>query len=54
MLAFAIRLSYTSIAYMALALFILTLVDELSKVIKGKREVTQIGGNYQPGSWKNA
>jgi Zn-dependent protease with chaperone function len=39
--AFAIRLSYTSIFYMALALFILTLVDELSRVIKGKR-VTQI------------
>ena len=38
-LAFAIRLSYTSIAYMALALFILTLVDELSKVIKGKRHL---------------
>jgi len=33
-LAFAIRLSYTSIVYMALALFILTLVDELSKVIR--------------------
>jgi len=52
-LAFAIRLSYTSIVYMALALFILTFVDELSKVIKG-REVTQISGTYQPGSWKNA
>ncbi|HEX5602003.1 MAG TPA: M48 family metalloprotease [Pyrinomonadaceae bacterium] len=38
-LAFAIRLSYTSIVYMALALFILTLVDELSKVIKGKRRL---------------
>jgi Zn-dependent protease with chaperone function len=38
-LAFAIRLSYTSIVYMALALFILTLVDELSKVIKGKRHL---------------
>ncbi len=38
-LAFAIRLSYTSIVYMALALFILTLVDEFSKVIKGKRRL---------------
>lgn len=44
-LAFAIRLSYTSILYMALALFILTLVDELSKVIKG---------TGRRGSWKNA
>ncbi|HKG61585.1 MAG TPA: M48 family metalloprotease [Pyrinomonadaceae bacterium] len=60
-LAFAIRLSYTSIVYMALALFILTLVDELSRVIKGKRAVTQkipaqasfTNGSYQRGAWKN-
>ena len=43
-IAFAIRLSYTSIVYMALALFLLTLIDELSRVIKGT----------QRGSWKNA
>jgi hypothetical protein len=33
--AFAIGLSYTSIAYMAFAAFLLTFVDELSRVVKG-------------------
>ena len=32
--AFAIRLSYTSIAYMTVAAFLLTFVDELSRVVK--------------------
>ncbi len=59
---FAIRLSYTSIGYMALVAFLLTFVDELSRVLKGKKEATQIipvpasfeSGTYQRGSWKNA
>jgi heat shock protein HtpX len=38
-LAFAISLSYLSIFYMALALFILTLVDEFSKVIKANKRL---------------
>ena len=37
-IAFAIRLSYTSIAYMAVAAFLLTFVDEFSRVIKGARD----------------
>lgn len=56
-LAFAIRLSYLSIVYMAAALFILTFVDELSRVIKGKKRIIPIPTpeeNYQRGSWKNA
>lgn len=61
-IAFAIRLSYSSIAYMAFAAFLLTFVDELSRVVKGKHAPTQIfpvpatfeTGTYQAGSWKNA
>jgi Zn-dependent protease with chaperone function len=34
--AFAIWLSYTSIAYMAVAAFVLTFVDEFSRVVKGR------------------
>lgn len=36
-IAFAIRLSYPSIAYMAVAAFVLTFVDEFSRVVKGAR-----------------
>lgn len=55
-LAFAIRLSYTSIVYMAFALFILTFVDEFSRVLKGKRvaQIIPTPPAYQQGSWKNA
>ena len=57
-IAFAIRLSYTSIFYMALALFLLTLIDELSRVIKGKKIIPAPASfdasAYQRGSWKNA
>lgn len=56
-LAFAIRLSYTSIAYMALALFIIAFVDEFSRVVKWKKAVARIipaPETYQRGSWKNA
>jgi hypothetical protein len=60
-IAFAIRLSYISIAYMAVSAFLLTIVDELSRVLKEKRPVTQVipkpgefeAGTYQTGSWKN-
>jgi len=60
--AFAIRLSYTSIAYMAVLSFVLTFVDELSRALKDKHRVTQSipkpasfeAGTYQTGSWKNA
>jgi len=61
-MAFAIRLSYLSIAYMAVAAFLLTFIDELSRILKEKRAVTQVipkpgsfeAGSYQTGSWKNA
>ena len=61
-IAFAIRLSYVSIAYMAVAAFLLTFVDELSRVLKEKQQDTQVipkppsfeAGTYQTGSWKNA
>jgi hypothetical protein len=61
-IAFAIRLSYISIAYMAVAAFLLTFVDELSRILKNKDQVTPIipkppafeTGTYQTGSWKNA
>lgn len=60
--AFAIRLSYASIAYMAVVAFLITFVDELSRALKDKQRVTQIipkppsfeTGTYQTGSWKNA
>jgi hypothetical protein len=60
--SFAIRLSYTSIAYMAVLTFLLTFVDELSRALKDKHRVTQIipkpasfeAGTYETGSWKNA
>jgi hypothetical protein len=42
---------------MALALFILTLVDESGRVIKGKKRIIPIprpAESYQRGSWKNA
>ena len=59
---FAIRLSYTSIAYMAAVAFLLALVDELPKAFKRELDVTQVipptpsfeSGTYQSGSWKNA
>ncbi|HSL54252.1 MAG TPA: M48 family metalloprotease [Pyrinomonadaceae bacterium] len=59
---FAIRLSYTSILYMAVAAFLLTFIDELSRTLKDKHRITQIipvpasfeSGTYQRGSWKNA
>ena len=61
-IAFAIRLSYISIAYMAVVAFLLTFVDELSRVLKEKQPVTPVipkpgsfeAGTYQTGSWKNA
>jgi len=61
-IAFALRLTYTSIAYMALTTFLVTVVDELSRALKEKHRVTQIipkpasfeAGTYQSGSWKNA
>ena len=56
-IAFAIRLSYLSIAYMALSAFLLTFVDELSRILKEKQQVTSTSfepGTYQTGSWKNA
>lgn len=61
-IAFAIRLSYISIAYMAVTVFLLTIVDELSRKLKNKDRVTPIipkppsfeTGGYQTGSWKNA
>ena len=61
-IAFAIRLSYISIVYMAVATFLLVIVDELSRVLKEKQPVTQVipkpasfeAGTYQTGSWKNA
>jgi hypothetical protein len=60
--AFAIRLSYTSIGYMALVGFLVTFIDELSRVLKDKQRITQVipvpasfeSGTYPPGSWKNA
>lgn len=60
-IAFAIQLSYLSIAYMAVAAFLLTFVDELSRVLR-KQPVTEVipkpasfeTGTYQTGSWKNA
>jgi flagellar biosynthesis protein FliR len=60
--AFAIRLSYMSILYMAVVAFLVTLVDELSRAFRDKQRITQIipkpssfeGGTYQTGSWKNA
>lgn len=59
---FAIRLSYTSVVYMAVAAFLLTFIDELSRTLKDKHRITQIipvpasfeTGTYQRGSWKNA
>ena len=59
---FAIRLSYTSIGYMILAAFLLTFIDELSRVLKSKQQITQVipmpssfeNGTYQRGTWKNA
>lgn len=59
---FAIRLSYMSIAYMAVVAFLLTFVDELSRALKDKQPTSQIfpapatfeAGTYQAGSWKNA
>ncbi len=61
-IAFAIRLSYISIAYMAVAAFLLTFVDELSRALKEKQQDTPVipkppsfeAGTYQAGSWKNA
>jgi hypothetical protein len=60
--AFAIRLSYMSILYMAMVAFLVTFVDELSRALRDKQRITQIipkpasfeGGTYQTGSWKNA
>jgi hypothetical protein len=60
--AFAIRLSYMSILYMAVVAFLVTFVDELSRALRDKQRITQIipkpssfeGGTYQTGSWKNA
>jgi Zn-dependent protease with chaperone function len=61
-IAFAIRLSYISIVYMAVAAFLLTMLDELSRIVKNKDRVTPIipkppsfeTGTYQAGSWKKA
>ena len=61
-IAFTIRLSYISIAYMAVLSFLVVFVDELSRALKAKDRVTQIipkpasfeAGTYQTGSWKNA
>ena len=61
-IAFAIQLSYISIAYMAVAAFLLTFVDEFSRILKNKDRVTPVipkppsfeTGTYQTGSWRNA
>jgi len=59
---FAIRLSYTSIVYMAVVAFLLTVADELSRAFKGKQRATQVipvpasfeTGTYRTSSWKKA
>jgi hypothetical protein len=59
-IAFAIRLSYISIAYMAVTAFLLTFVDEFSRILKNKdrdnipNPPSFEAGTYQAGSWKNA
>ena len=61
-IAFAIRLSYAGIAYMAVTAFLLAFIDELARALRDKDQVTQVipkpgsfeAGTYETGSWKNA